>query len=141
MNFTSADRIGGIGGYIGGISALLGGNLLGGLGNNTSDMVSKESATLMLENAVLKSDLNTEKKMVEVFNALNDKINTVRMEQSAINAAQAVSNSGFTTAIAVANNNIAQLMGLTKLVIPNSSTCPGWGNVTITPATAAATTT
>ena len=29
---------------------------------------------------------------------------------------------------------IAQLQGLTKLVVPNTSVCPGWGNVTITPA-------
>ena len=31
---------------------------------------------------------------------------------------------------------IAQLMGLTKLVVPNASICPGWGNVTVTPAAA-----
>jgi hypothetical protein len=35
---------------------------------------------------------------------------------------------------------IAQLQSLTKLVVPNTSVCPGWGNVTITPAAAAATT-
>ena len=29
---------------------------------------------------------------------------------------------------------IAQLQSLTKLVVPNTSVCPGWGNVTITPA-------
>lgn len=29
---------------------------------------------------------------------------------------------------------VAQLMALTKLVIPNGSICPGWGNVTVTPA-------
>jgi FKBP-type peptidyl-prolyl cis-trans isomerase 2 len=34
---------------------------------------------------------------------------------------------------------IAQLFGLTRLVIPNSSSCPGWGDVTVTPATAATT--
>ena len=28
---------------------------------------------------------------------------------------------------------IAQLQGLTKIVVPNTSVCPGWGNVTITP--------
>jgi hypothetical protein len=30
---------------------------------------------------------------------------------------------------------IGQLFGLTKLVVPNNSVCPGWGNVTITPST------
>jgi hypothetical protein len=31
---------------------------------------------------------------------------------------------------------IAQLYSLTKLVVPNTSVCPGWGTVTITPAAA-----
>ena len=34
----------------------------------------------------------------------------------------------------------SRLMGLTKLVVPNTSVCPGWGNVTITPATTTTTT-
>lgn len=33
------------------------------------------------------------------------------------------------------SGQVAQLMSLTKLVIPNGSICPGWGNVTVTPAT------
>jgi hypothetical protein len=33
---------------------------------------------------------------------------------------------------------IGQLFGLTKLVVPNSSICPGYGNVTITPTPATA---
>jgi hypothetical protein len=33
------------------------------------------------------------------------------------------------------NGQIAQLFALTKLVVPNSSICPGWGGVTIAPAT------
>ena len=32
-------------------------------------------------------------------------------------------------------NQVNQLMSLTKVVIPNTSICPGWGNVTVTPAT------
>lgn len=37
-------------------------------------------------------------------------------------------------------NQIAALNGLTKLVVPNTSICPGWGDVTVsvTPATAGA---
>lgn len=30
---------------------------------------------------------------------------------------------------------VAQIEGLTKVVIPNASICPGWGNVTVTPVT------
>jgi len=36
------------------------------------------------------------------------------------------------------SGQVAQLMSLTKTVIPNSSICPGWGNVTVTPATTTA---
>ena len=36
------------------------------------------------------------------------------------------------------SNQVAQLMALTKLVIPNTSICPGWGNVTVTPSTTTA---
>lgn len=78
--------------------------------------------------------------MVEVYNALNTKINDAISNQTAINSAQAVTNSAVTSTLAVAQNNIAQLMALTKVVIPNSSTCPGWGNVTITPTTTTTTT-
>ena len=33
--------------------------------------------------------------------------------------------------ISCIQGQIAQLMGLTKLVVPNSSICPGWGDVTV----------
>ena len=33
--------------------------------------------------------------------------------------------------ISCIQSQIAQLMGLTKLVVPNGSICPGWGDVTV----------
>lgn len=48
---------------------------------------------------------------------------------------QKVYNAANTGAISCIQGQIAQLMGLTKLVIPNGSVCPGWGNVTVAPAT------
>lgn len=51
---------------------------------------------------------------------------------------QKVYNAANTGAISCIQQQIAQLYGLTKLVIPNGSVCPGWGNVTVAPATAAA---
>ena len=33
--------------------------------------------------------------------------------------------------ISCIQGQIAQLMGLTKLVVPNGSICPGWGDVTV----------
>lgn len=41
-----------------------------------------------------------------------------------------------TATISCIQGQIATLMGLTKTVIPNGSICPGWGNVTVTPAAA-----
>lgn len=50
---------------------------------------------------------------------------------------QAVYNATNTAALNCMQGQIAQLMSLTKLVVPNSSICPGWGDVTVavTPAT------
>ena len=48
-------------------------------------------------------------------------------------AGQAVWNAPQTANIGCMQNQIAQLFGLTKLVVPNTSVCPGWGNVTVTP--------
>ena len=41
-----------------------------------------------------------------------------------------------TATISCIQGQIATLLGLTKTVIPNASICPGWGNVTVTPAAA-----
>lgn len=111
-----------------------------------SDAVSKETFDLALrlsnserDNAILTAELNTEKKMVEVYNALNDKINSVVADQSAVNSAQAVTNCAVTSQLAVMQNNLAQVMGLTKLVVPNGSICPGWGDATVTVSTSTST--
>ena len=50
---------------------------------------------------------------------------------------QAVVNAQVAANLACLQGTVAQLSGLTKLVVPNSSICPGWGDVTvaITPAT------
>ena len=50
---------------------------------------------------------------------------------------QAVYNATNNAALNCIQGQVAQLYGLTKLVVPNSSICPGWGDVTvsITPAT------
>ena len=43
-----------------------------------------------------------------------------------------------TATIGCIQGQIATLLGLTKTVIPNGSICPGFGNVTVTPAAAPA---
>ena len=61
------------------------------------------------------------------FASVNDKL-----------GAQAVHNATCDALLGCINGQVAQLFGLTKLVVPNTSVCPGWGNVTVAPATAAA---
>ena len=116
-----------------------------GSGRSSSDYVSKESFDLALrlanserDNAILAAELSSEKKMSDVFTTLNDKINQVVSDQSAINSAQAVTNCAVTSQLAVLNNNVAILMGLTKTVIPNGNVCPGWGDATVTVSTSTA---
>ena len=50
-----------------------------------------------------------------------------------MNMNQAVYNGTNTATLSCLQNQVNQLMSITKVVIPNSSVCPGWGNVTITP--------
>ena len=54
---------------------------------------------------------------------------------------QAVYNATNTAALNCMQGQIAQLMGLTKLVVPNGSICPGWGDVTVSVTPAPTTTT
>ena len=49
---------------------------------------------------------------------------------------QSVYNATNTAALNCLSGQVAQLMALTQLKIPNTSVCPGWGNVTVTPAAA-----
>lgn len=55
-------------------------------------------------------------------------------------ADQRVYNATNTVTIGCIQNQVAELLSLTKRVVPNGSICPGWGDVTvsITPTTAAA---
>lgn len=52
---------------------------------------------------------------------------------------QKVFNATSVATVSCIQNQVQQLMGLTKLVVPNGSICPGWGDVTvsITPTTTA----
>lgn len=54
---------------------------------------------------------------------------------------QAVVNAQTAANLACLQNTVAQLSGLTKLVVPNSSICPGWGDVTVSVTPASGTTT
>lgn len=137
----------------GGLGNLLGG-MFGGNGCAGNSVVNRYELGLIQEISakdarigLLEADKYTDQKLTEVYKdlnsqigALNDKIQANRDEQNAINCQQAVYNGTMNATISCIQNQIAQLMGLTKLVVPNTSVCPGWGNVTITPATTTTTT-
>lgn len=86
-------------------------------------IVSKDS-----EIALLKSNIYTDQKIADVYERLNTKITGV---ESAVNT-QSVVNASMTGVINCMQGQIAQLQGLTKLVVPNTSVCPGWGEVHLT---------
>jgi hypothetical protein len=122
----------------GGLSNILG----GGCGCNQGNSISALQAELAQERAERYADMvgiNTFKEA----KAMSDK-NDDKIQANYIELAKAVALLDKTSAIAEAVNaerlncmaqRVASLEGLTKLVVPNSSVCPGWGNVTITPST------
>lgn len=92
---------------------------------------------------LLESNIYTDQKLADVYERLNAKIEaTTAAANCRIDGAyaqlnqQAVMNATITANLGCMAQQIAQLQGLTKLVVPNTSVCPGWGNVTITPAAA-----
>ena len=140
-----------------GIASFLGlnaGNLLGGLfGNNcgcnggcSDNMVVNRyelamNQTIAAKDArigLLESNIYTDQKLADVYDRLLTKINANKEAQDAINMQQAVYNGTNTAALTCLQSQVAQLYSLTKLVVPNGSVCPGWGDVTITPATTTA---
>lgn len=122
---------------------LLNGGLGGILGNGNcgcseNHMVNRyelaqESRISKLESEIALRDANiyNDQKILELYKYIDGKLEGV----NATLATQAVYNATQTATINCMQNQIAQLFGLTKLVVPNASVCPGWGNVTVTPST------
>lgn len=120
-----------------GVEALRGGfnGILGGGGGccNEDHVVNRyelgmqqELAAKDSKIALLESNIYVDTKIADVYERLNGKIANV---EAAINA-QAVYNATNTATIGCIQGQVAQLMGLTKLVVPNSSICPGWTTTT-----------
>ena len=136
-----------------------GGGLLGNVLGGGCAAQNGTVAALMNENAILKADAATDKKLVDVYTQLRaqDKAQDVlsydidkrltALETSAPLREQILSGRIDNVALVAQNGinvNSAAIQclqntvnGLTKTVVPNSSVCPGWGNVTISPATSA----
>ena len=116
--------------------------ILGGLfgGNNCNgdnQPVTRYEANMMLqlnakdgEIALLKADKYTDQKIVETTAYLMGKINEVSAEvrankdaQTAVNMEQAVYNGTNTATIGCIKQQIAQLQGLSELVVPQRKVC------------------
>lgn len=124
----------------GGLGSLLGGN---NCGCSEDHYVNRYELGLQQEIAakdskisLLESNIYVDSKIADVYERLNTKIGGLEAQI----CQQNVYNATNTATINCLSGQIAQLMNLTKIVIPNTNVCPGWGDVTVsvTPATAGA---
>lgn len=129
------------------------GNILGGMGHVCSEStpvnryeldMTQKMANKDMEIAYWRGQDETNRKISDTYANLEGQINALarevrcnKDEQNGINLQQAVYNGTNTAALNCMQGQIAQLYSLTKLIVPNGSVCPGWGNVTITPEAAA----
>lgn len=121
------------------------GNILGGLTGYNAAATCHENmpvnryelgleqkvADLQSQIALRDANIYGDQKLLEVYKYFDGKVEGINQRL----CEQAVWNATQTATIGCMAGQIAQLQSLTKLVIPNGSVCPGWGNVTVTPAT------
>lgn len=96
----------------------------------------EQSATinrLTTEKMLLESNIYTDSKLNDMRNYFERKFDHVEHEL----CDQRSFNAGIMGKVGCIGDQVAELMGLTKRVVPNGSICPGWGDVTvsITPST------
>ena len=107
----------------------------GAVVNRYEAQQSARIAELETEVKLRDSNIYTDNKILALYQYVDGKFANVESQI----CQQNVYNATNTATINCISGQIAQLMNLTKLVIPNSSVCPGWGNVTVTPAATATT--
>lgn len=118
--------------------------LLGGWGNGCSENspVNRYELSMVrdltnkdMEIAYLKGRDAAKTDSLELYRYVDGKVACIEREL----ADQRVFNATQIGTINCIQGQIGQLMGLTKLVVPNGSVCPGWGDVTVsvTPTTTA----
>ena len=110
---------------------------------NMQSAYEKELSAKNVEISALQADVKlrdaniyTDQKLLDLYKYFDGEIKRV----DGVLAQQAVVNAQQTSMAACMQGQIAQLYSLTKLVVPNTAVCPGWGNVTITAATTPTTT-
>lgn len=84
-------------------------------------------AELETEVKLRDSNIYTDSKILELYKYVDGRFNNVESQI----CQQNVYNATNTATINCISGQIAQLMSLTKLVVPNGSICPGWGDVTV----------
>lgn len=117
---------------------LLSGNGLNGLfgNNNMNCQDTRTISALESKIAKLESEKYTDTVGTGVYAEINKKYTELAQFIAEMDKRTAVFEAVNAERINCMNGRILALEGLTKLVVPNGSVCPGWGNVTITPATA-----
>lgn len=92
--------------------------------------MARENDSLKAENALLRADKYTDQKIVEAYKDLQGQIKEVAAEvrankdaQNAINLQQATYNATATANISCMAQQIAQLQGLSQLVVPQNKVC------------------
>ena len=122
-------------------NGLFGGLFNGGCNNNCNSTISALESALAYE----KAGRYTDQTGTEVYKQFAKERNEIQTQISAIFAALAQMDKHNAVAEAINSERLNCLKGrvdniydVFKLVMPNSSVCPGWGNVTITPAAATA---
>lgn len=137
---------------LGVLNAMGNGGLLGGLfGNNYNACgcsenhlvnryeLTQESKIAELQSQIALRDANTynDQKLLEVYKYFDGELKDVRATMCANEKAQAVINAKFESGFDVLASQVASINGtianITKTVIPNSSVCPGYGNVCVMP--------
>lgn len=76
--------------------------------------------SLETENALLKSNIYTDQKSIELYKYVDSKFNTLEQAISQ----QAVYNATINATIGCIQGQVAQLQSLTKIVIPGTNICP-----------------
>lgn len=131
----------GTAGATGILGNLFNGNV--GANGNGEHYVTRYEADMQKRIAELESEVKLRDANVYTLGEMNKLREYVDNKFAGVEAQicqQNVYNATNTAALNCLQGQIAQLMSLTKLVVPNTSICPGWGNVTITPATTPTTT-
>ena len=97
---------------------------------------------LEAKNALLEANTYNDAKLLEVYKYVDGELKDIRATMCENEKLQAVINAKCESGFAVLNSQVMSLTNtinsLTKTIIPNTSICPGWGNVTVTPATTTA---